>query len=124
VLFAQIFRKAKSDDGTIMVDALVAVVVASLMIAVCLTSLNLSRRMSLAATDARQAQLTLRTLIETIPARPGHYSGNRDGMTYAAQVSKVMEHDVPLCSIDLALTKGKRSWRLKAMRWCLKDAVA
>lgn len=104
-----------------MVDALVAVVVASLMIAVCLASLNLSRRMTTGAQDTRQAHLTLQTLIETTPAKAGHSEGRRDGMAYIVDVKSHKDHDVLLCELDLSVSKGKHRWLLQGTRWCVKD---
>jgi hypothetical protein len=110
-----------SEAGTIMVDALVAVVIVSLMIAACLVSLNLSHRLSAEARQTRQARLVLTALLEVAPHVPGQYNGTRDGLPY--RVTVTADGDSNLCRIE-AETVGRRVYRLRASRWCHAEAGA
>lgn len=110
-----------NDAGTIMVDALVAVVIVSLMIAACVLSLNLSHRLAAQTRQARQARLLLTALLETVPHAPGAYSGTRGGLSY--QVTIRVDGDSGLCRVD-AETTGARVFRMTATRWCQVETAA
>jgi adenosylmethionine-8-amino-7-oxononanoate aminotransferase len=112
------------DAGTVMVDALVAVVIASLMAAICLTSLQISRRADTAAQADRKARLLLQALMETTPRTPGVYSGKTDGMTYAVTVTEQRTDSTRLCAVRAEAGQKGRVWRLEGTRWCDREALS
>lgn len=115
-------KRSESDDaGTIMVDALVCVVIVSLMIAACVLSLNLSHRLSAEARQLRQARLVLAARLEIVPRVPGQYGGTQDGVAYRVAVAP--DGQGGLCRIR-AETTGRRVYRLEATRWCRPETGA
>ena len=101
-----------------MVDALVAVVVVSMMAAVCLASLQMSRRAMVAAATERKARLVLQMLMDTTPHRVGVYTGARDGLRFSVDVRAQTVGQVVLCQIGAEVHQAKRVWRLEGTRWC------
>lgn len=101
-----------------MVDALVAVVIVSLMAAICLTSLQISRRAATAAQVDRQARLLLQMLMETTPRTPGVYSGKAGSMTYAVAVTEQKTDNMRMCAVRAEAGQKGRVWRLDGTRWC------
>jgi len=104
-----------------MVDALVAVVIVSMMAAICLTSLQISRRATTAAQADRQARLLLQTLMETTPRTPGVYSGKAGGLSYAVTVAEQKTDRMRLCALRAEANQKGRNWRLEGTRWCDKE---
>ena len=107
-----------------MVDGLVAVVIVSLMAAICLTSLQISRRAATAAQVDRQARLLLQMLMETTPRTPGVYSGNAGGMTYAVTVTEQKTDNMRMCAVRAEAGQKGRVWRLEGTRWCDREALS
>lgn len=104
-----------------MVDALVCVVIISLMIAACMVSLSIARRNFVAMQQDRQARLTLQAVIETVPRIPGDYQGQRDGLRYKVVVTEEKARDARLCGFRAEITTRTvpgRTYALKATRWC------
>ncbi len=105
------------DEGTIMVDALVAVVIISLMIAMCTTAMGLAGRAGRHARETRQAQATLAALVATTPRIAGRYAGVRDGFHYAVTVEEQKTTLSRFCVLHARVT-GTRAYQLDAARWC------
>lgn len=111
-------NRSGSDAGTAMVDALIAMVIVSLTVAMCLATLKISRRASFAAQTDQKARLLLQTLIETTPRTPGVYSGKRDGMIYAVTVTEQKARGVRQCALRAEASQKGRAWQLEGTRWC------
>ena len=113
--------RQEGDAGTVMVDALIAVVIISLMAAICLTTLQISRRAATAAKADRQARLLVQTLMETTPRTPGVYTGKAGGITYAVTVTEHKTDSMRLCAVRAEAGQKGRNWRLEGTRWCDKE---
>lgn len=105
-----------------MVDALIAVVIVSLMAAICVTTLQISRRSENGVTSDRKARLLLQTLVETTPRLPGLYSGKSGGLPYTVMVSEQKTDGARLCVLRAEAGGGVRIRRLEATRWCDEEA--
>ncbi len=105
------------DEGTIMVDALVAVVIISLMIAMCMSAIHIAGHAWRHSKQTRQAEATLAYLIESTPRRPGQYVGTRDGFAYKVSVEEQKTPISRYCVVQAVVTSG-RSYSLDAARWC------
>ena len=114
-------RRHHGDEGTIMVDALVAVIIVSLMAAVCVATLQISRRAMTRAKQDRVARLTLQTLMEATPHRPGSHNGSLNGLRYAVVVSETKTAGARLCQLHVDVTGAKRTYRLDGTRWCDRE---
>ena len=111
------------DEGTVMVDALVAVVIISLMIAMCTTAIGIAAHAWRHARETRQAQITLAALIAITPRTAGKYSGTRDGFRYTVDVAEQKTQLSRYCTLH-AQVSASRSYGLDAARWCdAKGAV-
>ena len=108
---------AARDEGTIMVDALVAVVIISLMIAMCTTAIQIAAHAGRHARETRQAGATLAAVIDTTPRIAGTYSGTRDGFRYKVEVEEQKTSISRYCLLH-AQVSATRSYRLDAARWC------
>lgn len=115
--------EAREDAGTAMVDALIAVVIVSLMAAICLTTLQLSRRAATGAQADRAARLLLQTLMETTPRTPGVHSGKSGGMTYTVTVTEQKTRGMRLCAMRAEAVQKGRAWRLEGTRWCDREPL-
>ncbi len=105
------------DQGTIMVDALVAVVIISLMIAMCTGAIQIAAHAWRHAREMRQARVTLAALIATTPRAAGEYAGARDGFRYVVTVEEEKTPISRFCMLHAKVT-GARSYHLDAARWC------
>ena len=105
-----------------MVDALIAVVIVSLMAAICVTTLQISRRSEKGVTADGKARLLLQTLVETTPRLPGIYSGKSGGLPYSVTVSEQKTDGVRLCVLRAEAGAGARRRHLEATRWCDEEA--
>ena len=112
------------DAGTVMVDALVAVVIVSMMAAICLTSLQISRRTAIDAQTERKARLVLQTILETTARTPGIYSGKSDGMPYSVTVTERKTDGGCMCVLSAEVRQGGRIWRLEGTRWCDREVLS
>ncbi|EGF92855.1 hypothetical protein ABI_12930 [Asticcacaulis biprosthecium C19] len=114
------------EGGIIMVDALVAVVIVSLMIAICLGTLKITRGLSRSALDNREAAVALAAAVEAVPRAVGHYHGSLGQFVYEAKVEEDKVQGLRLCRIEASLrTRPKgRVHRLSATRWCDRHAEA
>jgi hypothetical protein len=106
-----------------MVDALIAVVIVSLMVAICLASLQISRRAATAAQAERKARLTLQTIMESTPRTPGTYSGKANGMTYSVTVAEQKTDGARMCALHAEVRWAGRIRRLGGVRWCDREAL-
>ncbi len=112
-----------NDEGTIMVDALVAVVIISLMIAMCMSAINIASQAWRNSRQMRQAEATLAYLIDSTPRRPGQYAGTRDGFRYKVAVEEQKTLISRDCRMHAVITSG-RSYSLDAARWCDRIGTA
>jgi hypothetical protein len=117
-------RRQDSETGTIMVDALVAVIIVSLMVALCLASLRISRHASAAARAERNARLALQTLVEVTPRTPGIYTGKAGTMPYSVTVTQQKTEGIRLCVLHAQIGQDSRIWRLEATRWCARETLS
>jgi|SRR6185312_7468580 len=111
------------DDGTIMIDALVAVVIISLMIAMCTGAIQISAHAWRHARETRQARVTLAALVASTPRIAGQYSGVRDGFRYKVSVEEQKTALSRFCTLRAQVT-GIRSYQLDVVRWCGGVGVA
>ena len=105
------------DEGTIMIDALVAVIIISLMIAMCTGAIQISAHAWRHARETRQARVTLAALVASTPRTAGQYSGARDGFRYTVSVEEQKTPLSRVCTLHAKVT-GIRSYELDAARWC------
>jgi len=106
-----------------MVDALVAVVIISLMIAMCTTAIEIAGHAWRHARETRQAQVTLATLIDSTPRVAGNYAGSRDGFHYKVAVEEQKTPISRYCLVH-AEVMASRDYRLDAARWCDRMGAA
>ncbi len=105
------------DEGTIMVDALVAVVIISLMIAMCTTAIHIASHAWRNSRQTRQAQATLAGLIDSTPRTVGLYTGVKDGFRYKVAVAEQKTQVSRYCTLHAEIVAG-RTFSLDAARWC------
>ncbi len=110
-------RLADDDEGTIMIDALVAVVIISLMIAMCSTTIHIAVHAWRNSRQTRQAQATLAALIDSTPRTAGQYTGVRDGFRYKVEVGEQKTLFSRYCTLHAEVMVG-RTFSLDAARWC------
>ncbi len=106
-----------------MVDALVAVVIISLMIAMCTTAIGIAAHSWRHARETRQAQVTLAALIDSTPRVAGNYTGTRDGFRFKVAVEEQKTLLSRYCLLHAQVTAG-RSYQLDAARWCDRAGMA
>jgi len=111
------------DEGTIMVDALVAVVIISLMIAMCTTAIGIAAHAWRHARETRQAEATLSALIDSTPRVAGNYAGIRDGFRYKVAVEEQKTLLSRYCLLHAEVMAG-RVYQLDAARWCDRMGAA
>ena len=116
------FRSADSEAGFVLVDTLTAVTVISLVVAVCLVTVNVSGANARNAQTVTQARLLLTSLMETTPRSLGVYHGIQGDMSYEVNVTEAALNDVHLCLLDAAVTPRKkgRIYHLSGTRWCAR----
>jgi hypothetical protein len=108
---------AAGDEGTIMVDALVAVVIISLMVAMCTGAIQIAAHAWRHARETRQAGITLAALIDSTPRVSGTYTGTRDGFRYKVAVEEQKTSLSRYCLLHAEVAADRR-YGLDAARWC------
>ena len=103
-----------------LVDTLVAVVVISLVLSVCLITVRIASATARNAQDATEARMLLSGLMESTPRTSGIYSGTTGTMAYSVAVTEIELNSVRLCRLDASVRpKSKhRAYRLTGTRWC------
>jgi len=111
---------ARHDAGFIMLDALTGVVIVSLMMAVCLATVKITRSQARAAADMKDAKALLSSLMETTPRTPGSYAGKSGGLSYAVEVTETSIGDSHLCEIAASVKSALHAhiYHLTGTRWC------
>lgn len=108
------------DSGFVLVDALTALVVLSLVLTVCIVTVRISLTASRSTSEAREAHVLLSSLLETTPRQSGIYQGTSGVFSYRTRVADSEINNVHLCHIDATVQAKKRTraYRLSGTRWC------
>lgn len=103
-----------------LVDTLVAVVVISLVLSVCLITVRIASATARNAQDATEARMLLSGLMESTPRTAGIHNGVSGSMSYSVAVTEIELNSARLCRLDASVTpKAKhRVYRLEGTRWC------
>jgi len=108
----------KENDGFVLIDALIGVVIIGLMLTMCLETLNLTRRLRQKAKDETEGVLALQSAIESTPRKSGDYEGQLGAALYQVQVREEVIKDYHLCRFDAKVTLDRHIYSLETMRWC------
>ena len=108
-----------------MVDALIGVVIASMMIVIVLTTLRLSQNQLRQAEDRQAARVLLQSLLETTPRVAGSYIGQKPQFSYRVEVREE-GGDQKICVLSANVTSlaNKRTYHLEGTRWCARPALS
>ncbi|WP_140986907.1 hypothetical protein [Asticcacaulis tiandongensis] len=103
-----------------MVDALIGVMISSLMLGIVLTALSLSGQYSQTASRQSEALLVAQKLFAVLPRQVGDYSGTEGKMIYQAGVREEKFGPQVLCRINLTLkpVRSAQTYRFEGLRWC------
>ncbi len=101
-----------------MVDALVAVVIVSLMLSIALMTHRIGMAQSRTGQTMAQASVTLDRLMETTPRSEGLYRGQMDGFSYLVTVREDRVDDMSLCRLKAEVRRENASYVLSGTRWC------
>ena len=112
--------KSGDEGGFVLVDALTALVVLSLVLTVCIVTVRISLTASRTTSDAREAHVLLSSLLETTPRQTGVYQGVSGVFSYRTRVADEVVNNVHLCRIDATVQAKRRTrvYRLSGTRWC------
>lgn len=108
----------KADDGFIMVDAVMGVMIIALSAAVVLTALDISRRTIRAAGADNDAVTAFRYLMAVASPQSGSTTGQINGFTYQAVTTTEKVKDLSVCRVALTLRRDTHVWRLNGLRAC------
>ena len=117
-----------AEAGFAAVDALVALTILAMTIALALQAMQTARRMAGAALEARSATAVLQWLLQSDPDEIGARSGSANGFAWRAELalnpSDPQAPAVRTCtrSASVARVGGRRSYAARALVFCRPPA--